>query len=160
MSSDFLDVLSCISFRLFLPILALTLCLPIDGMATGQFYYFQFILHGDARSLKLIVSGTISNLPPYAERKIHLNSFLLYRRRESNPGHLREVHYSIASSAFRLLTRPTLTVCLASSSTSRTCSCACTRRKTRTRSRSTSTSSSFSGSRSSRLRSRPLKDPS
>ena len=34
-----------------------------------------------------IVSGSIFfNLPPYAERKIHLNSFLVCRQRESNPG--------------------------------------------------------------------------
>ena len=50
----------------------------------GLYYYFMRI--GDASSSKFNVPGSIFNLPPYDERKNHLNSFLLLPTEGIEPG--------------------------------------------------------------------------
>ena len=64
-----------------------TLSLPIDGSA-GNFIFNLCYMEALDHTI-FIVSCSISNLPPYAERKIHLNSLLLCRRPESTLCRLR-----------------------------------------------------------------------
>ena len=60
----------------FQPILALTLCSPIDGMAIIIIIFY--LCYTEMLS-NFFVSGSIFNLPPYAERNITLNSFVVCR---------------------------------------------------------------------------------